>query len=175
MSLLDKLFGAANAANKVANRANDKMTKFNQRVSLAAAVQQATSDLGLRIYAERLTVESALELARKRREIEAMSPDRRSSFEASYEELRAVLDNGAPAKPAAPDAPLPRPSFVVSPTNVDEETLAAISAKVAGMRADHEAFLSGVRATLAADPALKRAFSARLRELGAEQYLAAVE
>lgn len=175
MSLLDKLFGAASAANKVANQANETMTKVNQRVSQAAAVQQATSELDTRIYAERLTIESALELATKRREVEMMDPERRSSFEACYEELRAVLEDDEPAKPAAPEAPLPRPSFAVSATNVDEQTSAAIFAKVAGMRADHEAFLSGVRLKLAGDPALKRAFAAALAELQGEHYLPAVE
>ena len=137
-------------------------------------MQSATSDLKHRIFAERTTIESALELARSEIALEEELKDLR--FKEAYESLSEALDaNRHEPEDAQPRVETPLPTFSRSQRHPDEDIDAAIQRAFDGLREDREEFLSVTHGQLASDLVLRRHFFASLGTLDGSHYRASVD
>ncbi|MNV04552.1 Helicase IV [compost metagenome] len=153
---------------------NNGLAEINRNVSRASAVQSATSDLKHRIFVERSTVESALELARSEISLEEELKDPR--FKEAYESLSEALgENRHEPEDAQPRVETPLPTFSRSQRHPDEDIDAAIQRAFDGLREDREAFLSVTYGQLASDLVLRRHFFASLETLDGSHYRASVD
>ncbi len=157
------------------------VSEFDHHVERASALQSATSELSVSLDAERTVVEAALKSARQamdlERELAAKGPEYRARFEQSYAELFGAIDDDTVANPSPP-ASMPRrplPDFGRVGTQAPPDIQRVIAAKVDGLRADREAFLSAVHAQLASDAALRARFAEDLRDLNGEHYWVALD
>lgn len=153
---------------------NNGLAEINRNVSRASAVQSATSDLKHRIFVERSTIESALELARSEISLEEKLKDLR--FKEAYESLSEALEaNRHEPEDAQPRVETPLPTFSRSQQHPEEDFEAAIQRSFDGLREDREAFLSAIHGQLATDPVLRRHFLTSIEKLSAGHYLAALD
>jgi len=153
---------------------NNGLAEINRSVARASALQSATSELKQRIFAERTTIESAVDLARSEISLEEKMKD--PHFKEAYESLSGAL---AAHREEARDARLPvetpLPTFSRSQRHPDEDFEAAIQRSFDGLREDREAFLSVTYGQLAGDPLLRRHFFASLEKLDGNRYRASVD
>ncbi|HGM6770628.1 TPA: hypothetical protein ACKQAW_001176 [Stenotrophomonas maltophilia] len=127
-----------------------------------------------RIFVERSTIESALELARSEISLEEKLKDLR--FKEAYESLSEALEaNRHEPEDAQPRVETPLPTFSRSQQHPEEDFEAAIQRSFDGLREDREAFLSAIHGQLATDPVLRRHFLTSIAKLSAGHYLAALD
>jgi DNA helicase IV len=153
---------------------NNGLAEINRNVSRASAVQSATSDLQHRIFAERSTIESALELARSAISLEEKLKDPR--FKEAYESLSEALDaNRHEPEEAQSRVETPLPTFSRSQQHSDKGIDAAIQRSFDGLREDRDAFLSAIHGQLAEDSVLRHHFLTSIEKLHGRHYLAALD
>ncbi|WP_024956671.1 UvrD-helicase domain-containing protein [Stenotrophomonas maltophilia] len=153
---------------------NNGLAEINRNVSRASAVQSATSDLKHRIFAERSTIESALELARSAISLEEKLKDPR--FKEAYESLSEALDaNRHEPEEAQSWVETPLPTFSRSQQHPDEDIDAAIQRSFDGLREDRDAFLSAIHGQLAGDSVLRHHFLTSIEKLHGRHYLVALD
>ncbi|HIE0523709.1 TPA: UvrD-helicase domain-containing protein [Stenotrophomonas maltophilia] len=151
---------------------NNGLAEINRNVSRANAVQSATSDLKHRIFVERSTVESALELARSEISLKEKLKDPR--FKEAYESLSEALEPHRNPPLYMPEK-TPLPTFSRSQRHPDEEFEAAIQRSFDGLKEDREAFLSAIHGQLASNPALRQHFLTSIEKLSGSRYLKALD
>lgn len=162
---------------------NNGMEEFNRTVSRASALQTATSDLKERIFAERITIENALELAKSAVELEERmkDPHFKEGYQSAYAELAALLkeERGESCSDKrdseSPHTHTPPPSFLRDQRHPDAEFDAAIQRSFDGLRTEREEFLTMIHGHLSGDAVLRHHFFMSLDKLNGGHYRAALD
>ena len=153
---------------------SDGARQLNVDVTRAAAVQKATSELEMDLFAERTAIEVSMDSAKRTKEIEIrkQDPHFRELYEKSYERLSNVLKESRGEREVTPHVDRPLPDFDRAVRHSDPETDAAIQRKIDDLRTRRKDFLSGVRVELAGDPMLYKLFREKICEFHGDRYLA---
>lgn len=135
---------------------NEGVAAINHSLDRASALQRATFELELDLYAERLMLDTGLERARSAMALEEKLKDAnfRKIYEQTHERLSLLLVSTDEARPAKPAVDRALPSFERRDRHDDPEIDNAIQKKIEGLREGQAALLSRVRVELSADPAL---------------------
>ena len=134
-----------------------RLERVNEYMRQQLELQEATSDLTCALHAERCLVESALDLARSRRDVVHRGPEFVQLYEEARAEITAVLED-APKKEISLTEPIKAPDFQISTTNRDSSVARLIEDRVSELRQTREAFLDKCLDELGRDPVLKRLF-----------------
>lgn len=153
---------------------HDGATELSRNVDRQRLIQISTSELELDVHNERATIEAALAMAAKSRELREQLKD--PAFRAAYEELRGLIHPSSSADANAMAPPVRSvPDFGHVPSHDEPAISLAIEKKVTGLKLQREAFLADVHARLSADTVLYGFFRQHLLELGGEHYLNALD
>ena len=168
--MLRKIGGLLDGASKTMA---DFSEAIQEKVSQAKAIQEATYPVHHDAYSEKLSIETALKMAKRQIELDEKMKD--PLFRDGYEKLSRVLREGdATGSEEIERAERHIPVFERKTQHPDPKTEQAIKAKLDQMKEERAFFLQGAVSELRRDPVLARYFEEELKKLGGEKYMASL-
>ncbi len=151
---------------------NEFLSSTNEHLNLRNEVQRATKQLGMAIYTEKLLINSALEGAKKKieldKQLEDIGPEESQLFHESYSRLQKLLDDTKEGNTITL-APALTPIFDFPPYHDDPKIAEAIGNKIIRLREDRDQFISDTVDELRQDNTLLQAFKEKLENLNGHE------
>lgn len=168
--MLRKIGGLLDGASKTMA---DFSEAIQEKVSQAKAIQEATYPVHHDAYSEKLSIETALKMAKLQVEQDELMKD--PLYRDGYEKISHAIREGSVADSDEKElVARPLPVFKHKIQHPDPKTEQAIMAKLDQMKEERAYFLQGVVRELTGNALLTQHFEEKLKKLGGAQYMASL-